>query len=839
MPDFDLVPRARLFASLSGPTPLVVVHGNRFSGKTSLTRSWLLSRTVPDAIVVPVSAPAGPITAEAYWTDVLSTVYARTGTPRSDHGCASFDALSSLLAALPQQIVLILDAVDRVDRIDAPIAALLALCPQLHIVVTTRTPGQWQQVAADRTIVSAAELACTEQDIAAILGVAAVPQTARTVRWISHRTAGLPALVDAVREHLQRRTAGSLEMTVDNLDDLIDHAIDRAVLDALADPDLAPLRRAILASSALPALPAEPSSTARSGIVLPGVADPVAFTRTVIAAGFLDPIPGERADGGPRRWCYPDPVRASLRRLAEQHHRADLHATEIAAIEALLVAGDPHTALAHAIDGRHWQRALDIVDEHWTTLYTGGFLDSLGAALVERIPAEIAGTHPAATALRRLHRQFSAPRDVPVVTAAPELAAGIGPEPAEVVTRAVMLRIDGQFVEAAKVCDTAAGHPLPVFDELDAPLRHAYAFYYLHVGITYLLADRTDDAVPMFRRAHVAGAGTFVERDAAGKLALSCALEGALVDAQAWIDQERRHPPLAGDSETIVRTAGCVAAALVALDHLEPDTALDILIELGTPADAEEFWAHVLYAHGHHALLIGMPADGLRFIESHLQRYPTLRTGGCCAVLIDAVLADLHLACGHIDQAEDLLAASTHPTAAAVRARARLLDADPVGARQIIDRYHAGGAGPVRTSMEMAVLGAATAAALDDLDEARRYLERAVAFSRHTGLLRPFVLLPPPLQSALAGLGVELPLDLSRSATRFPAFPLYRPLLTLTARERAVLAALLSGRTIAAIAASQFVSVNTVKTQLRSLYRKLGVRNRTDAVAAARRLHLD
>ncbi|WP_255029212.1 LuxR family transcriptional regulator [Rhodococcus sp. GA1] len=838
MPDAGLPPRARLFASLSGPTPLVVVHGNRFSGKTSLTRSWLLSRTVPEASVVPVSAPAGPITAEAYWTDVLSAVYARTGTPRSDDGGASFDALSAVLSALPQQIVLILDAVDRVERIDAQIAALLALCPQLRIVVTTRTPGPWQQGAADPTIVSAAELACTEQDIAAILGAVAVPQTPRIVRWIGRRTTGLPALVDAVREHLQRRTAGSLEMTVEGLDDLIDHAIDHAVLDALADPDLAPLRRAILASSALAALPAEPSSTVRSGIVLPGVADLGAFTRTLIAAGFLDPGPGRAEDAGPRRWCYPEPVRASLRRLAH-HHRADLHATEIATIEALLVAGDPHTALAHAIDGRHWQRALDIVDEHWTTLYTGGFLDSLGAALVERIPAEIAGTHPAATALRRLHRQFGAPRDVPVVTAAPELATGIGPEPAEVVTRAVMLRLDGQFVEAAKVCDTAAGHPLPVFDDLDAPLRQAYAFYYLHVGITYLLADRTDDAVPMFRRAHVAGTGTFVERDAAGKLALSCALEGTLVDARSWIDQEQRHPPLAGESETIVRTAGCVAAALVALDHLEPDTALDILTELGTPTDTEEFWAHVLYTHGQHALLTGMPADGLRFIESHLQRYPTLRTGGCCAVLIDAVLADLHLACGHVEQADDLIAASTHPTAAAVRARARLLDADPAEARQIIDRYRADGAGPVRTSMELAVLGAAAAAALDDPDDARRHLERAVAFSRHTGLLRPFVLLPPPLQSALAGLGVELPLDLDRTATRFPAFPLYRPLLTLTARERAVLAALLSGRTIAAIAASQFVSVNTVKTQLRSLYRKLGVHNRTDAVAAARRLHLD
>lgn len=838
----DMSPRARLFAILSGATRLVVVQGNRFSGKTVLARSWLLNGTDPDALVVPVAAPVGTSTPDAYWTDVLSAVYARTGATRAESGLASFDALSAVLSALQQQIVLILDAVDRVHRIEPHVAALLDCCPHLRIIATTRTCGQWQQVvdaAADRTILSAAELVCTDEETIAILGVAAVPRTQRTVQWITRRTTGLPVLVDAVRESVHQHTAGFLEIVIDDLDELIDHAIDRAVLRALDDPEVAPLRRAILASSVLTALPEEPPRTDRPDFALPGVSDIAAFTHTMIAAGFLDPSPHEGEDSGPRRWCYPEPVRAALRRIAEHRHPIDLHVTETATIDALLRTGDPHTALTYAIDGSHWERALDIIDEHWTTLYTGGFLDTFGAALVERIPPEIADTHPTIKAIRRLHRQFSAPRDVPVVTAEPDVAVGIGPEPAEVVMRAMMLRIDGQFLEAAKVCDAASGHPLPVFDELDEHIRHAYAFYYLHVGITYLLVDRTDDATAMFRRAHVAGAGTFVERDAAGKLALTCALEGTPVDARAWIDEERRHPPLSGDSEKLVRTAGCVAAALVALDELEPDTALDILTELGTPADNEEFWAFVLYTRGHHALLTGMPADGLRFIESHLRRYSTLRTDGFSATLIDVVLADLHLACGNFDRAEDLTATSTHPSAVPVRARARLLAADPAGAQQIVDQYFAGSVGPARTSMELAVLGAATAAALDNVDDARGQLERAVTLSRHTGMLRPFVLLPSVLQTALADLGVELPLDLSRTAARFPTFPVYRPLLTLTARERAVLDALISGRTVTAIAASQFVSVNTVKTQLRSLYRKLGVRNRKDAVAVARRLHLD
>ena len=42
-------------------------------------------------------------------------------------------------------------------------------------------------------------------------------------------------------------------------------------------------------------------------------------------------------------------------------------------------------------------------------------------------------------------------------------------------------------------------------------------------------------------------------------------------------------------------------------------------------------------------------------------------------------------------------------------------------------------------------------------------------------------------------------------------------------------------RTTEEIADSMFVSVNTVKTHLRGIYRKLGVNHRRDAITAARR----
>lgn|GEM_PF-2880048 len=56
----------------------------------------------------------------------------------------------------------------------------------------------------------------------------------------------------------------------------------------------------------------------------------------------------------------------------------------------------------------------------------------------------------------------------------------------------------------------------------------------------------------------------------------------------------------------------------------------------------------------------------------------------------------------------------------------------------------------------------------------------------------------------------------------------------LTPRERLVLSRLTEEDTLEEIASSLFVSRNTVKTQVRSVYRKLEISSRTEAAAWAR-----
>ena len=61
-----------------------------------------------------------------------------------------------------------------------------------------------------------------------------------------------------------------------------------------------------------------------------------------------------------------------------------------------------------------------------------------------------------------------------------------------------------------------------------------------------------------------------------------------------------------------------------------------------------------------------------------------------------------------------------------------------------------------------------------------------------------------------------------------------KPFTDLTAREQAVLAELVAGQSVEAIATASYVSVATVRTQVRAILQKLGVNSQLAAVAMAR-----
>ncbi|WP_261380079.1 LuxR C-terminal-related transcriptional regulator [Rhodococcus rhodochrous] len=813
-----------MFSVLSAHSELAVILGGPFSGKTTLVDTWLATDPCPEMVPVVVPEPAHDVAPETYWATVASSLCNSLGLDQPVATEGSFDAMCSVLVRHARPVMFVLDGVRSVEAIEDRVGQLLQIGQQVRVVVTSRAAGSWAEHVDGhprRTIVGADDLAFSVDETAALCRLFGLARDERTIEWITRRTEGFAAFVAAVcatlRAEKPHRAHGA-----DALDVLVDSAVDLVVMHVVAaDPSLALSSRSVLVSAA-------PNMVTESSIsALPHIDDGEAFLSALAESGLIEACSTDEdsADGEPA-WCYPEVVRRSLLRVGGAEYPEELWDARSALIDYWLQRSRPDIALEHAVERRDWRCAIDIVEKNWVALYGSGSLRALGIVLLELLPDDMATDDRTVASLRTITRARNESE---------EPGEWSFPQSFETVLRLGSLRMQGAYDEAMEVCDGLATEPVPDFETLDSTTRHAHGLKYLNFGTVYLLGGRTTDAGTMLRHAHTAGRGVFVEREAAGKLALLEALRGRTHEATRWIEEERRHPPILGEAEALVRTAGLAATALVALDRLDTGTAFRALSELGTPRHTEELWAAVMYVRGRLALLSGVPADGLLYIDSELQHF-SHRLTGISAVLVDAARADLHLALGEARAARELLDGSTHPLTAPARARLRLLGGDPGGAEVIVHRGDAAREHCPAVGAELALIGSVAALRLGRRTDARRHLQRAVVLAEHAGVTRPFVGVPPSAVRDILSLGVELPIDLDSAMAEYGIFREIRVVVRLTPRERAVLDALLAGGTASTIAKEQFVTLNTVKTQLRSLYRKLGVHSREEAIAQAQRL---
>jgi LuxR family maltose regulon positive regulatory protein len=155
---------------------------------------------------------------------------------------------------------------------------------------------------------------------------------------------------------------------------------------------------------------------------------------------------------------------------------------------------------------------------------------------------------------------------------------------------------------------------------------------------------------------------------------------------------------------------------------------------------------------------------------------------------------------------------------------------------------------PTRQEKIVALIVAAIAQRrLGRTGPATELLEQALALAEPDGACRPFldagaaarsaitVLIPPDSRGAAFAARI---LEHFASQLPHPAEPAEQAEVVLTDAELAVLRFLPSHMTNQEIAEALFLSINTVKTHLRSVYRKLGVTSRRQAIGRGRRLDL-
>jgi LuxR family transcriptional regulator, maltose regulon positive regulatory protein len=252
----------------------------------------------------------------------------------------------------------------------------------------------------------------------------------------------------------------------------------------------------------------------------------------------------------------------------------------------------------------------------------------------------------------------------------------------------------------------------------------------------------------------------------------------------------------------------------------------------------------------------GQPGAGLAALRNEaVARAGTgWRPPRLLADLLAASQAGLLVAIGDPRAARTMLATADHarPSAEGAVAWARLqrADRDPAAAAATLAAFFqddlAASAYPF-VVLEARLLEAVVRAELGAHDQAAQSLEAALALAAPEGYRQVFLDGGAPVRALLArqlergtqhpALVVDLVGELGQLAAiaRAATTPLVEPL---SERERMVLYYLASVLSTGEIAAELYVSPNTVKTHLKSIYRKLGVTRRREAVNRARQLGL-
>ncbi|MGG2464500.1 LuxR C-terminal-related transcriptional regulator [Streptomyces sp. RGM 3693] len=858
----------RLATAATGP--LTLITGPAGAGKTTLAASWARTGPLPGPLVWLTldsceSAPGD------FWAYVLEG-FRRTlrTTPREPAGHRGSGGLpvagrvehsrlihlAALLERLPRPPVLVLDGFDRVHarEVAVDLEFLLAHAgPGLRLVLTSRVDPLLplhRYRAEDRLAeIRAADLAFTPYEAAALLDRHRLSPTPATVGLLTRRTEGWAAGLRLCALAMQQ--SGNADAVARSFA-ASPHAVADYLLTEVLDSQPAALRDLLLQLSVLDHVHPD---LARALTGRPDTAE--LLDRLVRHNVFVTRLPGTV-------WCRLHPLFAQVLQ-AQLHHRRPGLAPQLhhRAARWFAAAGDADRAVGHAAAAGDWRYGAD---EAVRTLLLGRLLTASGSEglhrLLSRMPADVPGAGPAlvagACALYRLDAAGCRER----LTAAARQMGGGGsgrtPETALVhallslvcaplapgqddrglrqraneaarQVGALMERVPRPLVEqhpelAALRCAGLA-HVLLRTGELDAArryftratgpddgphddrgagrLRHtALGLLAVTEGLRGELTAATDHATAALALADRAGIPPH-RRSGAGHLALAIVAHGrgAHQDAQRHLTRAEQCPDTRLDPTLHVECALLRARRHLVRGRWE---AARSALDDGGPAPSAWSAERLAAARSAVALARGDTAAALAVAPTG--------TGGTAPAALARARA--HLAAGHPDRA--------------------LRDLDPLdyAALSRPDRI-----GSLLVRAHAAVLTGVPATA-------RELLARALDAARPEQLRAPFTEAGPWLRVLLDGTG-----DRTGSATGHIWFGVRwgdgrtaagAPYLVepLSGRERQVLAG--AARLLSAdeIAEELCLSPNTVKTHLKTIYRKLGVSRRREAVDRGRELHL-
>lgn len=354
----------------------------------------------------------------------------------------------------------------------------------------------------------------------------------------------------------------------------------------------------------------------------------------------------------------------------------------------------------------------------------------------------------------------------------------------------------------------------------------------LHTGISALLVGNLSAAAADFERGRADAEqkhDPYLLRDIISKLALTRVLQGDVTAAESHLQLLRTLPESKGRLGDMVRSGELAASLLIAAERLDAVDVRRLLDATLAPAFwSDELWPFVLLAHRRGAQVLGVPSlVAQRLAQVHEQvpeplEYPAHLVTICRAetFISQERLSD---AMAQLDSLHDSNCIVALPTRAPLALYRGDFVAAEAAATALCDDDEVG---PL-VRCEAIALRACAANELGKTHLADRLLREAVAIADLQGSARSLAVVPGNLMAPVyARCGLSQPCALVPDA---------RPVVKLTPTLQRLLAQLVAGLSNAQIAELSHVSVNTVKTNIRRLYRALGVHTRREAVGTAAR----
>lgn len=509
---------------------------------------------------------------------------------------------------------------------------------------------------------------------------------------------------------------------------------------------------------------------------------------------------------------------------------------------------EPGAAFVAAIDGAHWDFARYLAYTAFTDVTSAM---SLTPDLMARVPASVTRSDPMLGFLSALShysngraaRAVSTLGSAFTTTQRRRILAPGRVTPERVWAQGLLaagLRLSGryEFVEPAlRRFESMLGSA----EDPEGLLAPAMGLFANELAVTELYLGRLDEAREALTHAPRRPSRTKKQHFYADALdALILTRQGRFVDARRAVERLRGEHLPTGFDESFFGIPLMLAVAALHLEDGAPSEAAAALRRTEAHWSTTENWPLLLAAHTETAwhrngAMSGLETFEIRRAEQH--RRPGI--GPAMSALLRRTKAELLLAAGRTRDARQLLGTHPHhPLFAAVTAQTLLAEGRFAEAADAADTgLGLQGIDP-RTRVDLLLLTAAAALRGGDRDAAARPFRHAAEVGLRHGMRTPFARLGMDERRLLLD-AVSADDDMRDAVLARPAlFPDGVDVPRLTKKELVALQDLARGISLPAAAEHHRVSVNTIKAQRRTLYRKLGVSAASEAVARARELGL-